>query len=681
MKLQSLPLTLRRRWQTAGLVLTAVAGLAAGSCLGNRPPAGAKARVLVRAGGADTQAMVEAAALSPRTLEVALDELSAGRADAGGEAALAALREAVTLTRTTGGGPVVDVRAQAGEPELACRRANAVARALVQVISADARRGTENALFAVRRGLETARARREALREELSVLTGPGGDPESEQAVLLATLRELEVRIDGHRATAAQREEEMRGLIAISGARPGTGGARTLPASAAVPALEERVAALEQAQGELRRIQEIRFDGDPLVEAKRAEVAGLEAELVADQEKWRSRRQANLQSEVNRAQREVEACERRRADRRKELALVNDRLARLRVVRRELEGVERELERGQEEDRHHATVLAGLSNPAEVTNLAETAELPPRMNWGMAALWVLAGLVGACAAALLREALDPRIAGEEEARRLLELPVVGHLPLAGAAEVAGGIAGARDASLTEVFGSIATLLRASLGEGGMKTVGILSAVPGEGKTTVAVGLACALARKGLRTVLIDANLRSPRVHEVAGIENTNGLATLLEGRWPAPASGRFGGPADMSQPSDLDLSMQEHLYPGLRIIPAGTPPENPQLLLESDSMKGILAELKEIADVVIVDTPALGSVGEGLTMATMTDVNILVVGAGVATRGELAWTRRLLGSVPANLLGFLVEFSSWTPSRQAARRSAKAKRAVAVQAV
>ncbi|MBI5367004.1 MAG: CpsD/CapB family tyrosine-protein kinase [Planctomycetes bacterium] len=730
MSLPSLSLALRRRWPTAVLTLAVVAGVAAAALPLREQSATAKARVIARGGRVDggliggsvaapvlveapSPSAVEALVRSPRVLEAAARELGAGStpppataAAAPSPALVAALREAVSVTRPDPAGQVLDLRLVDRDPGEACRRVNALARALVDAVDNDARVGMETAATRLRLAAEESAGHVAALRAELGVLAGIGGDPEADKAALAAALRELDLRIDSLCAGAAQREEEVKALLLRANLEKGITAAPVIPESVAVPQLQELAGALARARGEQANLELTRFPDDDAVKAQRAKVEEIQGRFLQAQEQWRIGRLAALQTEINQAQREIDIFERRRQERRAELGALNERLMKFVPARATLAAAERELDGYRDLDRRFASYWNLLPKFVELAEAAERAEPSgaPAAPWF--GIWGLVAFAAAGFGAWLRELcgasaveLAPPVApaapvaapvvaedlpiapiDQTEALRLVDLPIVGHVPRGAAADVAGAFLDGAPSDLTEVYGGLATLLRASLGEGGMKTVGVLSAVPGEGKTSLALGLACAFARKGLRTVLIDADLRTPQVHALTGLPNASGLSTLLEGRWPAPESGRFGRPEDPREASDMDMALKEHFLPSLRVITGGPTPASPQLLLESASMRGVLNELKEMTDVVIVDTPALSAVGEGLSIGTMTDVNLLVVGSGVATREDLAWVRGLLGSVPVNLLGFVLNFSAWRPGARAPGR-ARRRSAAAVPAL
>src|SRR5262249_37678364 len=161
------------------------------------------------------------------------------------------------------------------------------------------------------------------------------------------------------------------------------------------------------------------------------------------------------------------------------------------------------------------------------------------------------------------------------------------------------------------------LIRSTAKELGMKSFLVASAVAREGKTTVAVNLAAALARKGARVVLVDGDLRMPRIHELLNLPNRAGLSTLLETRLDArriiegslSQAERSGGPG--SAVEYLSSTSLENLS----VLTSGPPPESPVQLLEGDRMPRLLKELADTAEFVILDTPPINRVGDALSLA------------------------------------------------------------------
>jgi polysaccharide biosynthesis transport protein len=141
--------------------------------------------------------------------------------------------------------------------------------------------------------------------------------------------------------------------------------------------------------------------------------------------------------------------------------------------------------------------------------------------------------------------------------------------------------------VSETFRSIRSqLIRRSEQDTKRRALAVVSADSGDGKTFVAANLAIAFSQLGRRTLLIDADMRSPRLHKVFGIDNSRGLSSILSGR----LSSRVLSPV-----TDL---------PSLFVLPVGVAPPNPLELLESDAFGALLHELLDKFDHVIVDSPS-----------------------------------------------------------------------------
>ena len=159
----------------------------------------------------------------------------------------------------------------------------------------------------------------------------------------------------------------------------------------------------------------------------------------------------------------------------------------------------------------------------------------------------------------------------------------------------------------EAFRSLRTNLKLSNPDSKLKVMLVTSSIPHEGKTVVSSNLAVSYSVAGKKVLLIDADMRKPRVHKVWGLKNEQGLSTLIVGE------------------HSLDDVLNKNVYEGLDIITAGMIPPNPAELLESTRFADILKEFSEKYDVVIIDTPPLSPVSDAATIAPLTDGIILAV--------------------------------------------------------
>jgi capsular exopolysaccharide synthesis family protein len=250
------------------------------------------------------------------------------------------------------------------------------------------------------------------------------------------------------------------------------------------------------------------------------------------------------------------------------------------------------------------------------------------------------------------EYIDTRVKTEGDVHRYLGLPLLARIP------------SDRDNLLTvegvsceiaEDFNTAATLVRSTARELGMKSFIVTSSVGQEGKTTVSVNLAVSLARKGARVILVDGDLRVPRLHEVLGLANEVGLSSVLESRLDPQRV--IDGSIALTA-ADGGASAAEAVVPteieNLSVLTSGPAPDDPIQLLESDRMYRLLKELSGMADFVIFDTPPVNQVGDALTLASAVDGTIFVVGSALCEQRDVAWAKHLLMNVQANLLGVIL---------------------------
>ena len=159
----------------------------------------------------------------------------------------------------------------------------------------------------------------------------------------------------------------------------------------------------------------------------------------------------------------------------------------------------------------------------------------------------------------------------------------------------------------EAFRSLRTNIKLSNPDSRLKVMLVTSSVPHEGKTIVSSNLASSYSVAGKKVLLIDADMRKPRVHKVFGLKNEKGLSTLIVGE------------------HSREEVVNKNVYEGLDVITAGIIPPNPAELLESSRFADILKEFAEDYDVVIIDTPPLSPVSDAATIAPLTDGLILAV--------------------------------------------------------
>jgi len=169
-------------------------------------------------------------------------------------------------------------------------------------------------------------------------------------------------------------------------------------------------------------------------------------------------------------------------------------------------------------------------------------------------------------------------------------------------------------NFAESFRSVRTNLLFSSADTGGRSVVITSTGPGEGKTAVATNCAVSLAQAGLRVLLVDADMRKPRVHSVFGLAREPGLSNLLVGNAKASEA------------------VHATSVPGLWVMPAGLLPPNPAELLGSKRFKDFLATLSQHFDWVLIDTPPVMAVTDSSVVSHLATGVLFVVGAEMTSR-------------------------------------------------
>jgi len=205
----------------------------------------------------------------------------------------------------------------------------------------------------------------------------------------------------------------------------------------------------------------------------------------------------------------------------------------------------------------------------------------------------------------------------------------------------------RSSIMAESFRAILTSILFSSGEGkSPKVIVVTSALPTEGKTTVASNMAAALARIGRRVLLIDADLRRPRLHDVFRVSQDYGLFDLLT-----------SGTKDYR--NLLPYMIQESSIPGAFLLVGGPFAANATDLLYSETMSDLLRQARQSFDMVVIDTPPMLDLPDARVLGRMSDGVVLVVRAGMTTRDAALTVKQRLQEDGITLLGTVL--NNWVP--------------------
>jgi len=315
-------------------------------------------------------------------------------------------------------------------------------------------------------------------------------------------------------------------------------------------------------------------------------------------------------------------------------------------------------------------VLAGKPNNISIVDYALAPDNPVGPNRGrtiIAAFFLSIGL--GIGLALFLEYLDDTVHSTEEVERVLHLPALAVIPAIGGATrrpVIPGLPGitalqkqngngngngngARNnellnnvdgrSPLAEAYRHLRTSVLLSTAGRTPKSLLVTSSLPGEGKTTTAVNTAISLAQTGASVVIVDADMRRPRLQNIFNVDMEEGLSSILS--------------SDASE-ADMLAMVETDEASGLDVMSSGPIPPNPAELLGSDQMRRLMAALQGRYTHVIVDSPPISSFTDGVLISTMVDGVLLVVHGGKSSRHIVRRSKQLLNDVGAKVLGVVL---------------------------
>ncbi len=294
-----------------------------------------------------------------------------------------------------------------------------------------------------------------------------------------------------------------------------------------------------------------------------------------------------------------------------------------------------------------AAVDAGLdSADISVVDLASLPITPSSMSpWTMGELGLLFGLFGGLAVALLLERMDTRMRDSKQIQDLLGVPAIAIVPQTSwkgkgpQPEASAGPEILWDARspFAESMRVFRTSIQLSSTSRESRVISVTSCQPGEGKSTLSMNLAAALAQGGKRVVLVDTDMRRPSVYWRLGLSDRKGLSEFLTGL------------------ETMDGVIQTHkTLTTLDVIASGICPPLPADLLASDQMKTFVKVLRDRYEYVIFDSPPALSVTDPLIVASLADGLVLIIRQGFCTRAMLARAGEIFRDVGVKVYGFVL---------------------------
>lgn len=248
----------------------------------------------------------------------------------------------------------------------------------------------------------------------------------------------------------------------------------------------------------------------------------------------------------------------------------------------------------------------------------------------------LLGIFLGFSAALLLASMDMGLRSPGEVEQWLGLPTLAMVPFVADPSKRMALRASSRSLLSEGYRMLRSNLKFSSTERSLKVFVVTSAVPREGKTHTAANLALTMAQNGLRTVLVDTDLRHPSLHRIFNVNREPGLTNLLVGDLP------------------LEKALQASQTSNLWILPSGPIPPNPAEILDSEKMYHLLNLLKEEMDVVVLDTPPCSILTDASILGRVSDGVLMVVSAGSTDRRIVMQSIDNLAKAGCRILGVVL---------------------------
>lgn len=254
---------------------------------------------------------------------------------------------------------------------------------------------------------------------------------------------------------------------------------------------------------------------------------------------------------------------------------------------------------------------------------------------------LLQGLIGgillAAATAVVLEKTDKTIKTTESAQDLLKYTLLGCIPPFTNSNLMSKVIvkNKPDSPVSEAFRMLQTNLKFFNSEQSIKVMVVSSAVPPEGKSTIAANLAVSMSQLGRKVLLVDADLRDPSQHKIWEIPNEVGLSDILNNQ------------ANSEQ-------VVTEVVPNLEVITAGKLTNNPAALLDSSQMAIFVAQIAQRYDFAIIDSPPLTVAADATILGKLVNGILFVVRPGVADSDSISLSKELLEKANQNVLGVVM---------------------------
>ena len=335
------------------------------------------------------------------------------------------------------------------------------------------------------------------------------------------------------------------------------------------------------------------------------------------------------------------------------------------ILKQEIETNKGLLDGLMQRSKENDVTMAGTPNNIHVVDYAavpKDAIGPQRLQGVFLALALT--LVFGIALALFLDYLDDTIKSPSDIESGLRLPSLAIIPIAGKigqrflpitrALQRNGHNGGRELLINEIgpsaqaeaYKHLRTSILLSTPGRAPKTLLVTSSVPAEGKTTTAVNTATVLAQTGAKVLIIDADMRRPRLHQVFGLPNNDCLSAILS--------------SEIAE-GEILARINQYKDSNIYLLSSGAIPPNPAELLGSSQMRRLLDIVSKTFTHIVIDSPPIASFTDGVLIASLVDGVILVVHGGKTSRQVVRRSRQTLNEIGAKIIGVVLNRAEVSP--------------------
>ena len=508
---------------------------------------------------------------------------------------------------------LVDLKFRSPDAALSSRVVNALAKNYIDQTleykfsaSKEANDWLDDQLAQQRKEVEEAEAKLQAYRERNDAIS-----LEDRQNIVVQKLTDLNSAVTKAKTERIQTQAMYKQLAAIEN---NPAALDTFPAILSNSYIQQQKGELAQLQQQLAQLSEKFGDKHPEIVKTRSAIQNAQLKLQVEISKVVQA----VRTEYQAAQAQEYSLSAALGQQKGEALAMNRKGIEYSVLERDVQSSKQLYENLMQRAKETSVSSELKSSNIRVIDRAERPReaVSPRKALNML-LGLLSGTVLALGLTFFFEYLDSRLKTPDEVKVHLGLPALGMVPALDPKAWKGHeplIHAGVPPGFAEAFRTIRTNVLFSSAEEGSRTLVITSTGPGEGKTTVACNLAIGFAQAGQRVLLIDADMRRPKVHGVFKMKQQPGLSNVMVGNAKASES------------------VHKTAVPGLWVMAAGRLPPNPAELLGSQRFRDFVTSLKQHFDLILIDSPPVMAVADAVIAAHAATGVVFVVGAEMTSR-------------------------------------------------